>query len=531
MDKTLINQMNVNYSEKKVIQEKNPSFLTSQQDFPSHEEDFTSRNIREFYKTIEAKEKTQPETDCNNMNVITSLPKENENSLNQKREHFLVDYAEKEGVYYEAHFNEMVKFEENNENNQNEEWGGAMHIDNKASNSINTDSFCLYPKDPNLNQFDDFLSLQEEPKLNQYNDSPSLHQEEKKPNQSDSPSNKQKEQKPQSSSEQEPNDRNSNIKDDSGLNSYLSNITSETNISLANDTASKNFINEILVNKFEKETGKKIDFSSIIDISFLGKKREEKPKNIFNTTINKTKNNNKGRKKISEEKILLKDVEVIKNENPNESNSKFRDDNVSTKVRSNVINIAREIVNPDLQKSEQFKSDEEIKKIKYDVISKNNKKSFNLVLLNTKLSSIFSNEISDKYKLTEKNKNQKLIQKINESTENSLAKKILNSTFGEFLKMFFWGEGVIFDGYIKITGNDLIKKIIEKIADDEIKEKLKKKRDSNGKKVIDYDYKYSEEEVEEIFKESAYYIEVFIKKLYMFENDFIKKHERKIFIK
>jgi hypothetical protein len=154
----------------------------------------------------------------------------------------------------------------------------------------------------------------------------------------------------------------------------------------------------------------------------------------------KKKEKKKGKKKEIIFEIMKCKKKVGRNRkdkkyNKDNQHDKFETSNVMTRVKRNVSNNSRDLLNTLLEESENQKlKDIRLCKIDKSIIEVC-KKEKNLDLLKTKLKDLFSSKLSIKYKHFDENYNKKQIDKILKENDPKL-NEVLNKTVEDMVNIY-----------------------------------------------------------------------------------------------
>ena len=279
-------------------------------------------------------------------------------------------------------------------------------------------------------------------------------------------------------------------------NSYFSNFSDDK---LNNDMI-KNFDIPIIEDKkinFEKYQIKHTEFSIIS--TNVNKKNEDNKNNNYKLNLDDNKINLnekfKNNKNIfieinlnSENKIKEKNKILGRKRKDKKEigiHNKLSEDNIMRKIKSFLFNAFNDLLNESLK-------DKNIKFLNLDgEISKNLKKDYNIILLNTKIKDLYEkSSISKKYRNKNLNNNKIIIKKIYIDNKEIETIKILNLTYRELLQIFRRNISNINLNLeekiqnIKILNTNEYKNIIDKFFDDIIIQGLK--NNENEKDIKEY---------------------------------------------
>lgn len=213
------------------------------------------------------------------------------------------------------------------------------------------------------------------------------------------------------------------------------------------------------------------------EIDFLGKKRSLPSHNkLFEGMVKKDFESNINTLYLHKNARGKKPKNSKRERYITNSHTKYSDDNIIQKIKCCLLENCRVTLNKLLQEYEEFFGQEHFLKIKKGIVN-NLKKNDNMIFLEKKIWEIFSENISEKYKIHDIKSNKELIKKILDDKNEKFwkIKEVLNLSFREILLIFLKKENECIKNKVKDETLNKIPKI------DDFLEKIRKKENINRK--------------------------------------------------
>ena len=221
------------------------------------------------------------------------------------------------------------------------------------------------------------------------------------------------------------------------------NISNMSNIDIIKNLLNQNHISNEITNKIDR---KYISNKDIENVSkFRVKQKKERTKKIIN--INNVNNLGKKRGRKTQD------------DNTKRKHNKDSHDNILKKCKRVLFDSNIEHTNLIINAYKSIKQEKfELKKLNYYKYINKLKKEDDIKLLNMKLKDFVSLEISAKIWKSDKDYNQKIIQKILEEEKNNKEiNSFLNMTFGEWIDVFAFKKKLDYDNKHKDALDELYK--------------------------------------------------------------------------
>ena len=277
------------------------------------------------------------------------------------------------------------------------------------------------------------------------------------------------------------------------------NIGNMSNIDNIKNLLNKNQISNEITNKIDR---KYISNKDIYNVSkFRVKQKQERTKNIIN--INNVNNLQKKRGRKTQD------------DNTKRKHDENSHDNILKKCKRVLFDSVIEHTNLIINAYKSITKEKfELKKLNYSKYINKLKKEDEIKLLNMKLKDFVSLEISAKIWKSDKDYNQKIIQKILEEEKNNKEiNSFLNMTFGEWIDVFAFKKKLDYDLNFNILQDTLLK-LHNKIFN------IKIKKNDN------LYFNKHKGALDELYKEKEKYFTRFIYYLFNYQNYFYNKKEK-----
>ena len=222
---------------------------------------------------------------------------------------------------------------------------------------------------------------------------------------------------------------------------------------IENKKTSNTSINTVHLNGKQINTLNEVVSKSLNDLFHTNDINLDKKKDM---QLLKKKKKRRTKKEVEEEKRLkLQEIKIKKklgrksndnigNDNLNNEHTKFNDDNIMKKINSYFLEDCRNWLNSSfLNNNGEFESlksrkrqKKEFLKISPKIITTNLKKENALIVMNEKFKTIFSKNISQKYRNYDNNQNEQFIKQIYEDKNQPFVIFILELTFLQLFNYF-----------------------------------------------------------------------------------------------
>ena len=272
-----------------------------------------------------------------------------------------------------------------------------------------------------------------------------------------------------------------------------------SNIDNIKNLLNQNHISNEITNKNDR---KYISNKDIENVSkFRVKQKQERTKNIIN--INNVNNLGKKRGRKTQD------------DNTKRKQDENSHDNILKKCKRVLFDSNIEHINLVINAYKSIKQKKfELKKLNYYKYINKLKKEDEIKLLNMKLKDFVSLEISAKIWKSDKDYNQKIIQKILEEEKNNIEiNSFLNMTFGEWIDVFVFKKMLDYDSNFNIL-QDALLKLYNKIFT------IKRKQNDN------LNFNKHKDDLDKTYKEKEKYFTRFIYYLFNYQNYFQNKKGR-----